>query len=127
MSTLRNTIILGACYTSSTTAFTPPTSQTYNTAIPLSSTALYRNSPGFIGFSGDDNPNRGGGGGQVGLGGSPNSRRSMDDPFAPSPRMQNGPPTRGSGPPKPARRGCSGAIQRASCTLSLNVSKYTCT
>ena len=97
MSTLRNTIILGACYTSSTTtAFTPPTSQTYNPTIPLSSTALYRNSPGFIGFSGDDNPNRGGGGGQVGLGGSPNSRRSMDDPFAPSPRMQNGPPTRGS-------------------------------
>ena len=34
-------------------------------------------------------------------------------------------PIRGSEPSKSDRRGCSGAIERARCTLSLNVSKDT--
>ena len=91
--TIRNAIAIGgvccASGSSSVSAFTTPLQKSAHNLISTTTTTLYqqRNSPGFVGFQGDDNPIRGGGG-------SPNSRRSMDDPFAPSPRMQNGPPNR---------------------------------
>ena len=90
--TIRNAIAIGgvccASSSSSVSAFTTPLQK--SAAHLMSTTTLYqqRNSPGFVGFQGDGNPIRGGDGG------APNSRRSMDDPFAPSPRMQNGPPNR---------------------------------
>ena len=93
--TIRNAIAIGGvccASSSSVSAFTtsPSLQKSAHNLIPTTTITLYqqRNSPGFVGFQGDDNPIRGSGGG------SPNSRRSMDDPFAPSPRMQNGPPHR---------------------------------
>lgn len=94
--TIRNAIAIGgvccASSSSSVSAFTstPSLQKSAHNLKGTTTTTLYqqRNSPGFVGFQSDDNPIRGGGGG------SPNSRRSMDDPFAPSPRMQNGPPHR---------------------------------
>mmetsp|Transcript_8626 Transcript_8626/g.18557 ORF Transcript_8626/g.18557 Transcript_8626/m.18557 type:complete len:428 (-) Transcript_8626:232-1515(-) len=92
MTALRNALLLGACYTTSTDAFTTPASSSKTCpAVAATSTALNRSSPGFAGFSGDDSPNRGGGGGPP-----PNSRRPMDDPFAPSTMTARGPPSRGS-------------------------------
>ena len=94
--TIRNAIAIGgvccASSSSSVSAFTTPLQKSAAHLMSTTTTTLYqqRNSPGFVGFQSDDSPMRGGGGG----GGSPNSRRSMDDPFAPSPRMQNGPPHR---------------------------------
>jgi len=97
--TIRNAIAIGGvccASSSSVSAFTSTPSlqksahNLKSTTTTTTTTTLYqqRNSPGFVGFQSDDNPIRGGGGG------SPNNRRSMDDPFAPSPRMQNGPPHR---------------------------------
>jgi len=101
MSSLRNALILGACYTTSTSAFTtPPSSTGSSQQQQCTSTTLHRNSPGFTGFGSDDNPNRGGGGNNGGGPPPPNGRRPMDNPFAASPRMANGPPQRGSSQPR---------------------------
>lgn len=90
MASLRNALLLGACCTASIDAFAPRTLSKQCPA-SASTTALRRSSPGFVGFSGDDNPNRGGGNGAP----PPNGRRPMDDPFAPSRTT-----TSGRGPPQ---------------------------
>jgi hypothetical protein len=72
VSTIRNTLVLGACCASSTSAFTTPTSRTASTALRSS------NFP--------PPPPQGG----------PSPRgRPLDDPFAPSVRRGNEPPPRG--------------------------------
>lgn len=98
MASLRNALLVGCCgYTihgSHAFATPSPAAHPPSTGSKRRSTALHRNSPGFVGFAGDDAPSRGYGG----SGGGPpiNSRRPMDDPFAPSPRMQQG--VRSGGP-----------------------------
>mmetsp|Transcript_21656 Transcript_21656/g.35718 ORF Transcript_21656/g.35718 Transcript_21656/m.35718 type:complete len:426 (+) Transcript_21656:125-1402(+) len=60
----RNTLLLGACYCSTTftkaTAFST-TSYTSASQRKRPNTALHRNSPGFVGFNGPDSTNRGNG------------------------------------------------------------------
>jgi len=73
MSGLRSTLAMGACYAGGVSGFMPPSKLGRASSLSLSS-------PSFR----DDGP-------------PPNSRRPMDDPFAPSPR-NNGPPPRG--PPR---------------------------
>lgn len=73
-STMKNALIIGVSYASSCDAFatTAPSKRRTITALHSSSG---RNSPGFVPFSSDDNPIR--------SSSAPNSRRPMDDPFAP--------------------------------------------
>lgn len=97
MTSLRSALLLGACYSctiGSNNAFPTIPPQLFpqkcnlgsNVGRASTTSALNRNSPGFVDFASDSNPDRGSGGGGGGRPPSMNSRRPMDDPF--SPRME---------------------------------------